>query len=70
MAPDIITPLNPKNGKCVAAERLREGEELVIIGIKASEKWRTERGLELWREVLQRTGIIESYIPIENLAEA
>ena len=70
MAPDIITPLNPKNGKCVAAERLREGEELVIIGIKAPEKWRTEKGLELWREVLQRSGIIESYVPIENLAEA
>jgi len=70
MAPDIITPLNPKSGKCVAAERLREGEEIVIIGIKAPEKWRTEKGLELWREVLQKSGIIESYVPIENLAEA
>jgi len=69
MAPDIIAPLNPKSGKCVTAERLREGEELVIIGIKAPEKWRAEKGLELWSEVLQRTGIIEDYIPIENLAE-
>jgi len=26
--------------------------------------------VELWREILQRSGIIESYVPIENLAEA
>jgi len=70
MAPDIITPVDLQTGKCISAERLYELRELAIIGVKAPEKWRTEKGLELWREVLQRSGIIESYVPIENLAEA
>lgn len=70
VAPDIITPVDPKTGKCVPAERLREGRELAVIGIRAPEKWRTEKGLELWREVLQRSGITEDYVPIENLMEA
>jgi len=69
MGPDIITPVDLQTGKCISAERLYELRELAIIGIKAPEKWRTEKGLELWREVLQRSGVIEDYIPIENLVE-
>jgi len=70
MAPDIITPIDSQSGKCLTAERIQEGMNLAIIGIKAPEKWRTEKGLELWREVLQRSGITENYIPIEELVKA
>ena len=69
IAPDIITPVDLQTGKCISAEGLYERRELAIIGIKAPEKWLTEKGLELWREVLQSSGITEDYVPIENLME-
>ena len=67
IAPDIITPVNPETGKCVTAEKIVEGEKIVVLGLPAPEKWRTSKGLELWRDVLQRSGIFEEYTPIERL---
>ena len=68
MAPDIITPVRSENGKCVTAERIREGDSIAVLGLKAPEKWRTDKGLRLWREVITRAGITEEYVPIEILA--
>ena len=67
IAPDIIVPVHPETGKCVTAEKIKKGEKLVILGIPAPKKWRTPKGLELWKDVLERSAIKEAYIPIEKL---
>lgn len=67
IAPDIITPVDPATCRCVTAEKIVEGEKLTILGLPAPEKWRTKKGLELWKDVLQRSGIHEAYVPIEKL---
>jgi len=67
IAPDIIVPAHPETGKCITAEKIVKGEKLVILGIPAPQKWRTPKGLELWKDVLERSGIKETYIPVEQL---
>lgn len=67
MAPDIITPVHPETSKCITAEKIKKADKLVVLGIPAPKKWRTTRGLELWRDTLQRSGIQETYVPIERL---
>jgi len=67
IAPDIITPVHPETGKCVTAERIKMGDRLAVLGLPAPEKWRTSKGLELWKDVLQRSNIREEYSPIERL---
>jgi hypothetical protein len=64
IAPDIITPVHPETGKCITAEKIDQGDKLVVLGLPAPEKWRTGKGLELWKEVLQRSSIVEEYVPI------
>jgi DUF917 family protein len=68
VAPDIITPVHPQTGKCITAEKIMEGDKLAILGLPAPKKWITDKGLELWRDVLQRSGIFEEYIPLGRLA--
>lgn len=67
IAPDIITPVDPETSKCITAEKIVDGEQLAILGLPAPDKWRTSKGLELWKDVLQRSGIYEEYVPIERL---
>jgi DUF917 family protein len=67
IAPDIITPVHPETGKCITAEKIEKGDKLAILGLPAPQKWRTSKGLELWTDVLQRSNIIEEYVPIEKL---
>jgi DUF917 family protein len=69
IAPDIITPVDPKTGKCITAEKISEDTELAVLGLPAPEKWKTKKGLELWKDVLVRTGISEEYTPIEKLKD-
>jgi DUF917 family protein len=59
--------VNPETGRCITAEKIREGDKLAVLGLPAPEKWRTSRGLELWKDVLRRSNIIEEYVAIENL---
>ena len=68
IAPDIITPVHPETGKCITAEKIEKGDKLAVLGLPAPQKWRTKKGLELWKDVLQRSKILEEYIPIEKLA--
>ncbi len=68
MAPDIITPLHFQTGKCITAERINEGDHLTVLGLPAPPKWRTPQGLMLWKDVLERSEILESYVAIEELA--
>jgi len=67
VAPDIVTPVHPETGKCVTAEKIEKGDKLAVLGLPAPQKWRTSKGLELWKEVLQRSNISEEYVPIEQL---
>lgn len=67
VVPDIITPVDPETGKCITAEKIEKGDEIVVLGLPAPQKWRTAKGLELWRDVLQRSKIFEEYRPIETL---
>ncbi|MEM2419655.1 MAG: DUF917 domain-containing protein [Candidatus Bathyarchaeia archaeon] len=67
IAPDIITPVDPTTCRCVTAEKIVEGDKLVILGLPAPDKWRTKKGLELWKDVLQRSGVYDEYVPIEKL---
>lgn len=64
IAPDIITPVHPETGKCITAEKIEKSDRLVVLGLPAPQKWRTRKGLELWKDVLQRSGILEEYVPI------
>jgi hypothetical protein len=68
VAPDIITPVHPETGKCITAEKIEKDDKLAVLGFLAPQKWRTRKGLELWKEVLQRSNIVEEYVPIEKLA--
>ena len=67
LAPDIIVPVDHETGKCITAEKIEKNETLVILGIPTPQKWRTPKGLELWRDVLERSAIRETYTPIEQL---
>jgi DUF917 family protein len=69
IAPDIITVINRETCKCVPAEKIKRGDRITVLGIPAPEKWRSPMGLELWREVLQRSGIDQKYMPIEKLVK-
>jgi len=68
MAPDIITAVDPENCKCIPAEKINEGRRLAVLGIPAPQKWRSPKGLKLWREVMLGSGINERYVPVEKLA--
>lgn len=70
LAPDIITTLRFKTGRCVTAEKIKKGDELVVVGISAPLKWRSLEGLRLWGDVLRRAGIMDAYVPMKQLAEA
>jgi DUF917 family protein len=67
VAPDIITPVHPETGKCITAEKIERGDRLIILGLPAPQKWRTRKGLELWKDVLQKSNILEGYAPIEKM---
>jgi hypothetical protein len=67
VAPDIVTPVHSETGRCITAEKIKRGDNLVMIGIPAPEKWRAKKGLELWEEVLYRSNIKERYFAIEKL---
>jgi len=69
MAPDIITSVDLQTGKCRTAEKIEKEDRLVVLGIPAPPKWRTTKGLELWKDVLQRSGIRVAYVPIEQLVK-
>jgi len=68
IAPDIITTVNPETARCIPAEKVKKSDKLTVIGIPAPPKWRSKKGLKLWKEVMRRSGITENYVPIERLA--
>jgi DUF917 family protein len=67
VAPDIISPVHPETGKCITAEKIENGDKLMVLGLPAPQKWRTSKGLELWKDVLRRSDIYEEYVPIDRV---
>lgn len=67
IAPDIITTVRNDACNCVSAEKIKKNDKLTVIGIPAPAKWRSPKGLELWKKVLRESGIKEKYAPIEKL---
>ncbi len=47
--PDLITLMDPETGYALSnfTDDIRSGREVAVLGIKAPEIWRTQRGLEL-----------------------
>jgi DUF917 family protein len=69
IAPDIITPVHPETGRCITAEKIEKDDKLAVLGLSSPQKWRTKKGLELWKDVLLRSKIAEDYAPISTLAK-
>jgi len=69
IAPDIITTMRTDTCKSVSAEKIKKNDKLTVIGIPAPAKWRSPKGLELWKNVMQESGIKENYVPVEQLAK-
>jgi len=67
IAPDIITPVHSETCKCITAEKIEKTDKLAVLGLPAPQKWRTTKGLELWKDVLERSKIFEEYVPLEKL---
>lgn len=68
VAPDIITPVHSETGRCITAEKIDKGDKLAVLGLPAPQKWRTSKGLKLWKDVLERSRILENYVPIEEIS--
>jgi len=67
IAPDIITSVHPETGKCITAEKIMQGDRIVVLGLPAPKKWKTRKGLKLWKDALQRSNIFDEYLPIEQI---
>lgn len=68
MPPDLICNLNPKTGDAVPTWGMNgypEGEEVVIVGIPASPRWRVSKGLEVFGP--RHFGFDYDYVPVEDL---
>jgi len=67
--PDLITLLDPETADALSnwGEDLREGREVVVIGIRAPDLWRTPKGLEILTP--RYFGFDIDYRPIEEIME-
>lgn len=69
IAPDIITPIHPETGRCITAEKIEKDDKLAVLGLPSPQKWRTKKGLELWKDVLLRSKVTEDYMQISALSK-
>lgn len=63
--PDLITVLDSETGEHIGADRLRYGQRVTVMVVKAPDIWRTERGLSLLGP--RAYDIDCDYIPVELL---
>lgn len=47
VVPDLITVIDAHNGEAIGTPEYRYGLLVIVLGITASEKWTTERGVEI-----------------------
>jgi DUF917 family protein len=64
-SPDILTLVHRKNGRGIYNAEIAEGDEVVAIGMKGVEAFRTEVGLRLAGP--EQFGFDIDYVPIEDL---
>ena len=67
-SPDLISFIYKENGRGIYNAELREEDEIVVVGIKGVEGFRTEAGLKLTGPKYFNFDI--EYTPIENLLSA
>lgn len=65
MAPDLISVLNAETGRGITNTSLKKGQEVVVLGMKGPEIWRTEKARKFLSP--QYFGFDEEWIPIEKL---
>jgi len=67
MVPDLICWITLKGEPLTNAD-IKEGMELAVIGIPASERWRRHpKAFDVWRHILEKMEYKGGYIPIEKL---
>jgi DUF917 family protein len=66
-SPDLVTFVYRKNGRGIYNADLKEGDEVIAVGIKGVEAFRSERGLKLAGP--RHYGFDIEYTPIEALME-
>ncbi len=54
--PDMITLLNLEDNRPLSNSETKEGQKVMVLGIKAHAKWNDAGGYECWDEVLRQTG--------------
>lgn len=68
MTPDLIVILDEDTGIPILTEKLSYGMNVVVIGIPANNKWRTQRGIEVCGPHYFKYPM--NYIPVENCIKA
>lgn len=63
--PDLITVLDSETGEHIGADRLRYGQRVTVMLVKAPDIWRSERGLSLLGP--RAYDIDCDYVPVEEL---
>jgi len=67
MVPDMICWLTLK-GEALTNADVKEGMELAVVGVPASERWRRHpKAFDVWRHILDKMEYKGDYIPIEKL---
>ena len=67
MAPDLICYLTPDSVLLTNADRLKIGDELALIGLKARPQLRQDSILQAFLRLLKQLGYDGPYLPIEQL---
>jgi DUF917 family protein len=65
ITPDLIVLIDAENARPITAETIQYGTRVVVLGMKANQQWRTDKGIELAGP--KKFGYDEKYIPIEEL---
>ncbi len=64
-SPDIITVVNAETGEPIANPKLKEGDNVAVIGLKARPMFRSKKGIEILGP--GAFGFDYEYVPIENM---
>lgn len=63
--PDLITVLDSETGEHIGTDRLRYGQRVTVLVVRAPEMWRSERGLSILGP--RGYGVEFDYVPVEDL---
>ncbi|ADB50637.1 DUF917 domain-containing protein [Conexibacter woesei] len=66
--PDLIALIDADSGQAIAADRVRRGQRVVVLGIPCDARWRTPAGLALAGP--RRFGYDAEHVPVERIAGA